>query len=202
VSKQPSKPSKPTNQPTNQPTNPAVQPTNQPTWWCNQPDMPKKSSKPRKKKRKKPAVFRRACFDKVEASGGWRPCYVCVGGQFAGLGAVGFHFTRATAPEAFHRPGKKVLMCATYIMGCTKLPYCVVNRFGFLASTSGISTSLVVGHKTYDCVLECARLRAEVSVCECELLDHQYEKRVVINLVDNPDFKPTKPTGLEGILGL
>ena len=164
--------------------------------------MPKKSSKSRKKRRKKPAVFRRACFDEVEAKGVWQPCYVCVGGQFAGLGAVASGFTCLKSLEAFDRPGKKVLMHETYITYCTKLPYCVVNRFGPLASTLGLSRSLVVGHKTYDCLFDCARLRAEVSICECELLDHQYEKRVVINLVDNPDFKPTKPTGLEGILGL
>ena len=132
-------------------------------------------------------------------------CYVYVGDEFAGLGSVDFAATRIYAAEALHNPGKQVVMPYWYIHLYAKLPYCVVNRFGLLASCLQTKPQkLVVGHKTYEC-LACEgkpqrmRFRTEVTFCECELSDHQYEKRVVIHLIDNPDFQPAKPTGLEGI---
>ena len=129
--------------------------------------------------------------------------------SWAGLGSVDFYATRIYAAEALHQPGKKVFMSYWYIHAHAKLPYCVVNRFGLLASCLQTKPQkLVVGHKTYDCLPgldfkpQSMRFRTAVSFCECELLDHQYEKRVVIHLLDNPDFQPAKPTGLEGILEL
>ena len=52
----------------------------------NTANMPKK---PRKQKAKrKPAMFWRACYNHVEAPKRWPPCYVYIGEQFAGLGAI------------------------------------------------------------------------------------------------------------------
>jgi len=85
---QPNKPNKPN------PTNPAertkpnqssrTNPTNQ-----TQPIQPTCPKKPRKQKAKrKPAMFWRACYNHVEAPKRWPPCYVYIGEQFAGFGAI------------------------------------------------------------------------------------------------------------------
>ena len=148
--------------------------------------MPKQSSKPRRK-RKKP-VFRRACFDEVEAPDGFESCYVYIGEQFAGLGAV------------YH---------VHFVKGFVLDPYCVLNRFGMvMSSLAGKPKKLVVGHKTYDCPPDFGlknqtrrTYARQVSFCMCEM-DGQQEMRAVVRLVENPAFNPAKPTGLEGITSM
>ena len=157
------------------------------------------SKQKRKKgtKRKKPAVFWRACFEDVEPPDDFEPCYVCMGGRFVGLGAVYAYmasfFSTSDAPFPL-----------TYAI----VPYCVVNRFGRSVPTWSHKQQLVVRGKSYDCPVVWAfgnqrePYHASVSQCDCELLGDQFEKRWVVSLVRNTDFVPAKPTGLEGILAL
>ena len=98
---QPNKPNKPNpTNPTKLPNKPNQQtepnqtkqnPTNKPNQ-TNKPNPTKPANmpkKPRKQKAKrKPAVFWRACYNHVEAPKRWPPCYVYIGEQFAGLGAI------------------------------------------------------------------------------------------------------------------
>jgi hypothetical protein len=121
-------------------------------------------------------------------------------------------WVRSTGYELQSRKGWDMVgpthrMPEWFFPGSLLVPYCVLNRFGLrMPEFAGKPQQLVVGHKTYDCPYyglksQTVRLRAVVSWCECELLDGQCENRLVVNLVDNPAFKPAKPTGLEGILG-